>query len=80
MKDTNEYNYLRDIVILFLLVITFIQDFNIKQNHRFNKQMFNLIEERQTLNFNEMLDSDKFQYKILNYLLIQEIERKINED
>lgn len=80
MKDTNGYNYLRDIFILFLLIVTFIQDFNIKQNYRFNNQMFNLIEERQTLNFNEMLDSDKFQYKILNYLLIQEIERKINED
>lgn len=79
MKNTNEYNYLRDVFILCLLVMVYIQHFDIKQNYRFTNQMFDLIEERQTLNFNYAVDSDKFQYKILNYLLIQEIERKTNE-
>jgi hypothetical protein len=80
MKNSNEYNYLRDVFILCLLGMFYIQDFNIKQQYRFTNQMFDFIEERQTLNFNYMEDSDKFQYKILNYLLIQETGRNINED
>ena len=76
----NEYNKLKDIFILFLLVILSVQ--NISQNMRMDIQenytdkMFDILEERQTQDY----ESDIFQYKILNYLLIQETVRKINEN
>lgn len=76
----NEYNKLKDIFILFLLVILSVQ--NISQNMRMNIQenytnkMFDILEERQTQDY----ESNIFQYKILNYLLIQETVRKINEN
>ncbi len=76
----NEYNYLRDVFILCLLAIVFIQDYSIKQNYRFTTEMFDILEERQTLDFNFNHESNIFQYKILNYLLIQETERKIDEN
>ena len=81
MQETqNEYNKLKDIFILFLLVILSVQ--NISQNMRMDIQenytdkMFDILEERQTQDY----ESDIFQYKILNYLLIQETVRKINEN
>ena len=76
----NEYNKLKDIFILFLLVILSVQ--NISQNMRMDIQenytdkMFDILEERQTQDY----ESNIFQYKILNYLLIQETLRKINEN
>lgn len=76
----NEHNKLKDIFILFLLVILSVQ--NISQNIRMDIQenytdkMFDILEERQTQDY----ESDIFQYKILNYLLIQETVRKINEN
>lgn len=76
----NEYNKLKDIFILFLLVILSVQ--NISQNIRmdiqenYTNKMFDILEERQTQDY----ESDIFQYKILNYLLIQETVRKINEN
>lgn len=76
----NEYNKLKDIFILFLLVILSVQ--NISQNMRMDIQenytdkMFDILEERQTQDY----ESNIFQYKILNYLLIQETMRKINEN
>lgn len=76
----NEYNKLKDIFILFLLVILSVQ--NISQNMRMDIQenytdkMFDILEERQTQDY----ESNIFQYKILNYLLIQETVRKINEN
>ena len=81
MQETqNEYNKLKDIFILFLLVILSVQ--NISQNMRMDIQenytdkMFDILEERQTQDY----ESNIFQYKILNYLLIQETLRKINEN
>ena len=81
MQETqNEYNKLKDIFILFLLVILSVQ--NISQNMRMDIQenytdkMFDILEERQTQDY----ESNIFQYKILNYLLIQETVRKINEN
>lgn len=76
----NEYNKLKDIFILFLLVILSVQ--NISQNMRMDIQenytdkMFDILEERQTQDY----ESNISQYKILNYLLIQETVRKINEN
>lgn len=76
----NEYNKLKDIFIIFLLVILSVQ--NISQNIRMNIQenytdkMFDILEERQAQDY----ESNIFQYKILNYLLIQETERKIDEN
>lgn len=76
----NEYNKLKDIFIIFLLVILSVQ--NISQNIRMNIQenytdkMFDILEARQTQDY----ESNIFQYKILNYLLIQETERKIDEN
>ena len=81
MQETqNEYNKLKDIFILFLLVILSVQ--NISQNMRMDIQenytdkMFDILEERQTQDY----ESNISQYKILNYLLIQETARKINEN
>lgn len=81
MQETqNEYNKLKDIFILFLLVILSVQ--NISQNMRMDIQenytdkMFDILEERQTQDY----ESNISQYKILNYLLIQETVRKINEN
>ena len=76
----NKYNKLKDIFILFLLAMLLIQ--NISQNIRMSIQenytdrMFDILEARQTKDY----ESDIFQYKILNYLLTQETERKIDEN
>lgn len=77
MNQYNEYNKLRDIFILFLLIMIYINQFQINQASRFNNFMFNEFETRQEQSFDAITDIYSHidtQYEVLKILVDEEPE------